>query len=240
MLRRLFYGWYGVGLALMLTVGVPPWLAFSNGLFLVFYALYALELERRLGGSARVAWLRAFAIGCVTFAMEALGVRYGWPFGEYAYTAVLGFSLQGVPLAIACAWVGVLLNALLLSPASGRVCRALLTGLWLLALDLVLDPVADARALWVWSGEGGYYGVPFSNFASWFALSAALSLLFPIRPVPAALRREALRLMQSMLLMFGLLAWKEGMTLPLLIAALIILLAEGGQRYDACQNQSLV
>lgn len=43
----LFWIWYSIGAVLLSTVELPKVLDFSNGLFLVFYALYALYLVHR-------------------------------------------------------------------------------------------------------------------------------------------------------------------------------------------------
>ncbi|MBD2848231.1 carotenoid biosynthesis protein [Paenibacillus sp. IB182496] len=232
-MRRVFYFWYAVGLILMLTVGVPSWLGFANGLFLLFFALYTLNVEGRLGEPRHARWPRAALIGLATFLVEWLGVRTGWPFGEYAYTPLLGWGVGGVPLTIACAWVGVVLLAALVSESGSRWLRALLTGVWTVVFDLVLDPVAFAREFWIWGDGhgGGYFGVPIVNFVSWFVLSASLSLLLPVRMMTLAVRREAVRLLQLMLLMFGLLGAKEGLYIPLAVALIGMLAAEGVLRY---------
>lgn len=237
---KLFVFWYMVGLLLMLTVGVPDWLAFSNGLFLVFFACCALDIERQLGEKRVIRWGRAFAAGLLTFSVEWLGVATGWPFGSYHYTAVLGFSLGGVPLTIAFAWVGVIVTAVLLSDSGNKWIRALWAGLCTVIFDLVLDPVAYARGFWSWEGEGGYYGIPFTNFASWFIISFALSFLFPIRKTPFPIRRKAVRLSQMMLLMFGVLGLPERQYLPILIAVAASALLERGLRHGIFKRTSRI
>ena len=44
MVQWVYWVWYAIGAILMLTIGVPEALSFSNGLFLVFYALCVLDL----------------------------------------------------------------------------------------------------------------------------------------------------------------------------------------------------
>jgi putative membrane protein len=236
-IRPLFLFWFAVGLLLMMTVGVPDWLAFSNGLFLVFFAAYALEVERGLGESNKTRWGRAAGLGAATFGIEVVGVATGWPFGEYEYTSVLGAAPLGVPLAIACAWVGVIANIVIVAEHRSRWLRALFTGLWVLVFDLVLDPVAYARDFWRWQHEGGFFGVPATNFAAWFAIAFILSLCYPRRETPYPVRREAVRLLQAMLLMFGLLGLKEGLTVPFYIAAVSVAVAEGVLRLDYVRSK---
>lgn len=240
MMRILFIFWYSVGIILMMTIGVPKALAFSNGLFLVIFALYAMNIEKNLGEPASLRWGRVAIVGLLTFLIEWIGVQTSWPFGSYAYTSVLGMVVVGVPLTIACAWVGVLLNAMLLARGNSKWLRALQAGMWTVIFDLVLDPVAYARKFWIWEGEGGYFGVPVSNFVSWFLISAVLSFFFPVRNITMPVRREAVRLAQLMLLMFGLLGLKEGLYVPMLVAVMGSLLAEGVLRYDNSSKNRMV
>lgn len=241
MLRIVFLFWYVIGLLLMLTVGVPAPLAFSNGLFLVFFALYAIDIEGRMGERAGSRWLRVAVVGLFTFGVEWLSVKTGWPFGSYNYSSILGIQLGGVPLTIACAWVGVLLSAIMLAQGQSRWIRALQAGIWTVAFDLVLDPVAFARGFWTWEGEGLYFGVPLTNFIAWFILSAGLSLMFPTRLVPHKVRKEAVRLSQLMLLMFGILGLKEGMFVPMIVAVVATAAAEGTvMRYDTSSQKQAV
>lgn len=269
-LSILFWGWYSVGLILMLFFRVPEPLRAANALFLMFFAAYALYLESGVFGQApghrdgestgtdhsllgglptrgrraavslstgdgtvhsRLA-LRAVLVGTVTYALEWVGIRTGFPFGGYRYSDTLRLFGEPVPLAIAFAWIGVMSTAVLLSGARSKWRRALQVGGWALLFDLVLDPAAYARGFWVWESEGFYAGVPWTNFAGWFATAFALSWLYPLRPEQEDPPLGAVRLYQGMLLMFGLLALQAGLMLPGLVAAAGLLLAEGGLRYD--------
>jgi putative membrane protein len=78
------------------------------------------------------------------FLSELIGVRTGWPFGVYEYTAALRPAVLGVPVVISMAWMVLV----------AFVHQALLRGGWrgwpavaggsaaMLAIDLVVDPVA--------------------------------------------------------------------------------------------------
>lgn len=248
---RVFWFWYGTGLVLMLLGPVPKALAFSNGLFLFWFALYACTVyakpqegptSLRLRPSSLRGAAAIFGTAAGSFVLEGIGVKTGWPFGSYRYTGLLGAGWAGVPAAVSAAWVGVVVTALVLaSPVSrSRWSRALLTGAWALAFDLVLDPVAFARGFWIWEEPGRYYGVPFHNFLAWFAAAALFSLLFPWRETQARQVRQARRLLQAMLLLFGLLALKEGLLAPAGLAAVWILTAEWGRKDDTCSSKSRV
>lgn len=139
------------------------WLA---SLFLLNAGLIVMLGERTTGGVLRLA-----AVALIGFAVEAAGVRFGLPFGEYVYTGVLRPQVLGVPAVMGLAWVALVAFAcdfawrLRLAPWVAVVCAALLTT----ATDLVIDPLAANRlGYWSWAGGGAYYGIPFSNFVGWF------------------------------------------------------------------------
>lgn len=224
----------------MLTIGVPNWLSFSNGLFLVFFALYASSIETRLGEKQIISWARIVMIGAITYVIEEVGVRTGVPFGKYSYTHVLGVSLGHVPLVIPFAWIGILIAVVNMVTTSNRWLRALFMGTWTVIFDMVLDPVAFTRQFWVWEEPGDFYGIPATNFVSWFVIAAIISLLFPTQRPSKFIQRESARLVQAMLLMFGLLGAKDGLWIPCMIACAGILLAQGGIRVDRIRYKQMV
>ncbi|MFD1887451.1 carotenoid biosynthesis protein [Paenibacillus wenxiniae] len=258
----IFWIWYGIGAVLLLTIGVPQVLDFSNGLFLVFYALYAMSLVRRsqpqysmsdwsvsnrdsitlprLLTAAALMWLGGMAL-------EWIGVHTGWPFGEYEYSSILGSLVFGVPWTLGFAWIAVVSSGILLASGSqradsmrARLLRALQVGVWIIILDLVLDPVADARGFWSWGSDSGFYGVPWSNFIAWFIVGGMLSLTIPIIRLSPSVARQAVFLYQGILLMFGLLAWQQGLIGSVIAGVIGIVLAEGSYRYDRRQQVSRI
>lgn len=261
-IRYIFWSWLSIGLLLMLFYRVPDMLSFSNGLFNLFFACYAFVLlwladtGAMQGGSLSVStagavrdrrgaliWLRIGLIGAVTFAAEWLGTASGVPFGQYEYTDVLRLGGNGVPLSIAFAWAGIVACAALISTARTRVIRALHVGGMALCLDLVLDPVAAAREFWIWSDPlrwGSYYNIPLQNFVSWLVLAMLMSLLLPRLGPGAAIRKEAMRLAQGMLLMFGALAVKEQLWWPVAIAGVALIMLERSIRHDRGTQESMV
>lgn len=239
-MRILFWFWYTVGLGLMLFWEVPDILAFSNGLFLLFFGLYAIQLERQRDTPLPRLIVAVTGVIVATYLLETIGTRTGFPFGAYQYTDTLGLGLTDVPLPIAFAWVGVMITALYLSTHANRWKRALEVGVWAVTLDLVLDPVAFSREFWLWENPGIYYGIPFQNFVGWFVTAFLLSFLFPLRQAPLPQRMEAVRLYQGILLMFGALAFKDGLFLASLIACIAILTAQGRVQLDSPRRQSMV
>ena len=135
-------------------------------IFLTAAALVVILGERTRRGALLLA-----CVALLGFAVEAVGVRFGVPFGRYVYTEALQPQLLGVPVVMGPAWMVLVAFA---SDAAGRLrlrgwgatlCAALLTT----ATDLVIDPLAANRlGYWRWAEAGSYYGVPLVNFAGWF------------------------------------------------------------------------
>lgn len=255
MIQGLYWAWYIIGATLMLTIGVPEQLSFSNGLFLVFYALYVVELiyqgRRRNGMSDQSViwkqlglWVSSAILWLGGMGIEWIGVHTNWPFGEYGYSDFFGIHLFSVPVTLGFAWIAVVGNSALLSGGGstwkGKLIRAIKTGFWAILLDLVLDPVANARGFWHWEAPGGFYGVPWTNYISWFIMGAFLSLFLPAIPAERSSLLRAKWLYQLFILLFGLLAWKEGITGSLIIALVGMLLAEGSWFYDSRRKIKIV
>ncbi|WP_407937862.1 carotenoid biosynthesis protein [Micromonospora viridifaciens] len=139
------------------------------------------------------------------FAIEALGVATGFPFGTYDYSGELGPKLAGVPLIIPLAWTWMawpawLTAVRLTEPTRGpagarqppgrvhRVGRIALAAVGLAAWDLFLDPQMVAEGYWVWRDATpalpGLPGIPISNYLGW--LLFAVLLMTGLRPLAGA------------------------------------------------------
>ena len=110
-------------------------------------------------------------LACLVTLIEGFGVLSGFPYGNFFYTDMTGIKLFGVvPWTIAFAFIPLLFGALSIITyyvnAPWKV--ILLTALYLVLIDLVLDPVFVHLGIWVWITPGLYYGVPLSNFIGWF------------------------------------------------------------------------
>jgi len=139
---------------------------------LSFFACSALHSA---GTQSRKFTVTLLAIMPLAFAAEALGVYTHFPFGNYAYSDLLGPSIAQVPLLIPLAWIMMLYPSYLASRylTSNRVLSIGL-GAWLMAAwDLYLDPQMIREGYWTWftpSGEATLT-IPWTNFAGWFATS---------------------------------------------------------------------
>ncbi len=140
----------------------------------------------------------ALALGVVvvfTWAVEAVGVTTGYPFGRYYYTALLQPQVRGVPLLIPLAWFMLLPPAwaAVEQPGYSSLRFAAVSALAFTAWDLFLDPQMVAWGFWQWEQPGGYFGIPWSNYGGWlltsFTLTLILSRWLPLRPALARVRR---------------------------------------------------
>jgi putative membrane protein len=121
-------------------------------------------------------WRVAAGMTAVTagggFAVEALGVATGFPFGAYGYSGALGPRLLGVPLVVPLAWTWMAWPAwvaagyLVRSPAARVGVGALGLATW----DLFLDPQMVAAGYWHWSTVD----IPLRNYVAWLVVAAAM------------------------------------------------------------------
>ena len=132
-------------------------------------------------GIPTAAWLLALT-AVPGWAVEALGVHTGFPFGSYAYSDDLGPRLLGAPVLIGLAWTMLAWPAAL---AARRLVRSraarVLVGTWALAsADLFLDPQQVAAGHWTWRFPSphlpGVADVPLTNYAGWFLVALVLSV----------------------------------------------------------------
>ena len=160
-------------LLLLGTIRLRPYVFFFFGVFLL---AAAADLGwRRAGAFTALAWLTAFLA-------EYSSTRTGIPFGLYHYTgATRGQELYvaNVPFMDSLSFTFLAYGAFSLArllggarPAS-RLRLAFWSGLFMMLIDVVIDPLAVRGDRWFlgkifYYPEGGaYFGVPLSNFLGW-------------------------------------------------------------------------
>ena len=160
---------------------LPDMLAFNPYFVLFGVAIMRLPLisgiaplvDRRAGGA--IVLLIAY-----TYAIEYLGATTGFPYGEFSYEVSLGPMLfETIPYALPLFFIPLVVNSYLLcllllgEYAKAAFVRIPAVAATVVAVDLVLDPAAVALGFWEFA-EGGFYGVPPSNYAGW-VLSAIVA-----------------------------------------------------------------
>lgn len=117
--------------------------------------------------------LFAFVIG---MAIEIIGVKTGWPFGEYTYGTVLGPKLMDVPLTIGFNWfmlsysLGVIANQLV----KNSLPSAVLGATFMVGMDFLIEPVAIKLGYWNWAA----IDIPVSNYIAWWFISLVILTIF--------------------------------------------------------------
>jgi putative membrane protein len=173
---------------------VPVWGVWMGSALLILQGtMMGLWL---IANHGRYGALITFLILFLSWGIEHIGVTTGFPFGAYHYTDVLSPKVIGVvPMAIPFAWLLVvpaavgMTDRLLglcpthMSPApssKSHIPRMLMkifgAASFTVLLDVTIEPVAvHINGYWTWNSiEGGFYGVPLSNFAAWWVTSMVL------------------------------------------------------------------
>lgn len=149
-----------------------------SALVLFFYLL------RRAGRK----WMLAFAsVVLASFLSEHIGTGYGFPFGGYEYSSLLGYKLGGrVPLVIPVSWFLMALPSWVLANRvfpgrRGRMGRLFLAAYLLTAWDLALDPAMSLLTpYWIWETPGPYFGMPWVNLAGWMGTGLVLMAILEV------------------------------------------------------------
>jgi len=162
---------------------LPPPLAFNPLLVIVGVLVMRLPLAAGLGPLLdRRAGVALLALTAYAYAIEAIGIATGWPYGAFAYLVDLGPMVAGVPLGLPVFFLPLVVNSYLLvrlllgHRAGHRILRLPATILAVLAMDVVLDPGAVALGFWTYFDPGAFYGVPLSNYLGW-VLSATVAVV---------------------------------------------------------------
>ena len=145
---------------------------------------------------------------------EQMGSSYGWFFGSYDYTDVLGPRVGDVPLIIPLMWFALTYMAYVIAnlivwraPADGSthlgeaVGMSLLAAMIVTAYDLGADPymVFVLKAWIMTKKDGAWFGETVQGFVGWMFVAFCIVLVFrlvvrklPIRPATGVDRRHAL------------------------------------------------
>jgi putative membrane protein len=176
------------------ALGAVTLLASAEGLlpeplsFNPYFLLFGVAVMRLpLAAGLAPLFTRRAAAGLValcayTYAIELVGVRTGYPYGEFAYGVDLGPMVGGIPAALPLFFLPLVVNAYLLSlllfgdAARRAAVRVPVVVAAVVGMDLVLDPAAVAVGFWGYGAGGLYYGVPWVNYAGW-VLSATVSVV---------------------------------------------------------------
>lgn len=224
---------------------LPSILSFNP--YLLLFGVFVMRLPL-VSGLAPLVGRRATAALSVlfayTYAIEYVGATTGVPYGEFSYSVSLGPMVLGtIPVALPLFFVPLVVNSYLLcllllgDRAASLFVRVPVVAATVVAIDLVLDPAAVALGFWEFA-DGGFYGVPPTNYAGW-VLSAVVATLL----IDAAFDTEALldRVrtcpymlddMVSFVLLWGAINAFYGAWIPVALAGLFGLALAATDRFD--------
>lgn len=165
----------------------------------IFLGLFLFVASRQIGWKRTVLW--AVTGYAVAFAAEFSSIHGGFPFGDYFYidtTRNQELWIAGVPFmdslsfsfltftGYTCAWQIVAAVKTKSRPQAAFTYQSIRRSPWVLILgatvttlmDVIIDPVALMGDRWFlgqihgWPRGGQYFGVPLTNFAGWFLVTA--------------------------------------------------------------------
>jgi len=176
---------------------LPEPLAFNP--FFVLFGTLVMRLPLVAGVFPlldRKAGLALVALTMYSYGIELLGVRTGWPYGEFTYGVDLGPMLFGeVPVGLPVFFFPLVLNSYLLvllllgRRAASTALRLLATVATVILVDLVLDPGAVGLGFWTYANPQ-FYGVPWSNYAGWLLSGTVAVVCFDLGFDREGLRRR--------------------------------------------------
>lgn len=141
---------------------------------------FTLLLAAILLFSYHIKWTKGDVIFLVLvylagFTLEALGVYTGAIFGPYTYGNTLGYQVFNVPLVIGLNWTTLIYCIVNIVNRTGwkSYSVAALGAAFMVAIDLLIEPVAIALDFWNW--EGGV--IPLQNYVAWFVFSYVVIFL---------------------------------------------------------------
>ncbi len=164
----------GVFQTLMRILAAPLLIALS---IIVFWVTIR-TLNKKKIRLLFLAWAMLVIIG--SFAIEWLGVKSGRIFGSYAYGETLQPILFDVPIAIAFAWLCMLLTSTALIQrilpkfsSYPLLIQTISISLLMVLFDIVMEPAAMKLGYWTWLGVS----IPIQNFVAWFGISLFFALI---------------------------------------------------------------
>lgn len=145
-------------------------------------------------GVPSAAKLAVFSLAFGMFA-EVTGTQYGWFFGDYHFTDVLGPQIWGVPIAIPLMWFTLSYIAYVManlifwqtpvhkaSTLGQTVLTAFMAALLVTAFDLGADPyLVYALEAWVMhKKDGAWFGETVQGFFGWMTVTFIIVMVFQL------------------------------------------------------------
>ncbi len=164
--------YYAVGIVLLLRSGENNELIELTP-FTISFTTFILLLNHE-------SWSRKIVTSLVVITLlglgiEIIGVNFGVPFGEYGYSHILGVKWWDTPIIMGINWLMLVYSGVLTVHQfiSNPWIKAFISGLLLVSLDLLIEPVAIKWNMWSWLKPE----VPIENFITWGCAAILFSLI---------------------------------------------------------------
>ena len=158
----------------------------------------------------------------VSLVLEIIGSKTGYIFGgKYHYNQenTPGYVIFGIPVLIPIAWFGIIYMSInfgcFLTDTQFPFRKdidyyfTILIAIFVVLLDLVLDPLAVDEKRWSWESSGIYYGVPLLNFFGWLLVPTLILLIFHQYSQPLIATVDSILLYFNIFLLFYLLFYQS-------------------------------
>jgi putative membrane protein len=149
-----------------------------NLLTTFFIALYA---DKNKKTALYLALLLCYVFGLV---IELIGVHNEFLFGKYAYGATLGTKIFDTPLIIGINWAMLVYASTSFTnkyfKSYNLLIKSALGALIMVALDILIEPVAVNYDFWTWSNPpiNELIVAPLRNYITWYLAAFLLNILF--------------------------------------------------------------
>ena len=172
-------------------VPLTPQMSWVSSIAILGFAAPTLFAVYKAGIDRRIA-VTLFALSMFALGIEATSILTGFPYSRFVYGDMIGGRVAGlVPWTVPFAWVPLVIGA----PARLSTLRKhplffLFCGLYLMAIDLLLDPAAVKLGFWTYQYGSAYYDVPLQNFGGWVMTGTLASVVWMFaykRPISGAL-----------------------------------------------------
>lgn len=181
--RYELYSYLTILAGLLITGFIPRWMRRVMDPLVFILILFGLYLAYKSFWRGGIILL---IIGSLTgLIFEVIGVNIGIPFGNYEYVELKHISVLEVPIPVIMAWgLYIVITYMYVKTLirNNGLPISLLVAIYMVILDLALDPVMVKAGLWRWIDVYGatWYGIPLTNYIGWFTVSFVSIIFYSI------------------------------------------------------------
>lgn len=177
--KRFLIIFYIVGFTGFIIPLTNPYFIYLTKWALVLnFMLLTLFHEDTLNTRCVLTFLLIFILG---YLIEAIGVNYGFIFGDYTYGKGLGVKIWNTPLLIGINWL--MLSYCFRSIFSyiqlNAILKIIAAALGMLLFDIIMEQSASMLDMWYWNN----INIPLRNYLSWFLVAIIFQIIIEITKI---------------------------------------------------------